>query len=808
MKTVLLSVFFLLSLQLVALAQSATVTIRGRVSDAAGQPLPFATVALLNGRDSSLVKATAATETGEFSIPNMQAGNYRISGSAVGFDTQTSPNFDVNAEQAIVSQLITLKPTAKNLTEVKITARKPLVEVLPDKLVFNVGSSLNAVGSTAFELLQKSPGVIVDRSDNILLQGSTGVRVYINGKPSPLDAAELAAYLRTLSATDIDAIEIITQPSARYDAAGGAGIINIRLKKDARFGTNASLTLGLAQGRFYPKGNGSLTINHRQGKVNVFGTYSHRNSRDWSFINFYREQLGTAYDQKSETRSRTVSHNIHAGADWFLNDRSTLGLLFDGNRSDAESATLGRTPIGPAGQAATQLLTADNRNTSARQNGNANLNYRYADTSGHSLNLDVDYGRYDRTGNQRQPNRYTDIAEQVLLSERNYRMQTGTNIRLATVKADYEQRLWGGKLSAGVKYADVQTDNDFQFFNVRDGIDQPDAARTNQFQYAERVAAAYMGYDRKQGKWQYQAGLRLEETRSVGSLRSAVAQADANVQRQYLDAFPSAGLTYTLNPNNSLALTYSRRIDRPTYTDLNPFESKLDELTYQKGNAFLKPQYTTNVQLSHTYKYTLNTSLAYSRTSDFFTSITDTTEQNRNFISTRNLGERTALTLSVSYPFQVAKWWSVYANLSGYRSTTRADLGPGRQIDLTANVLSVYMQQTFTLPGKFTAEVSGFYSSPSIWGGTFLNRRFWGIDAGLQRKILADRATLKLTVSDVFQSMQWRGISQFGGLYMDASGGWESRQIRLNLTWNLGSRSVKAARNRQTASETEAGRAQ
>ncbi|NID10727.1 TonB-dependent receptor [Fibrivirga algicola] len=810
MKTTILAVLLLVSFSFPSVGQSDG-TIRGQVRDASGQPVLFATIALLNARDSSLVKATATDQTGAFVVTNLSYGSYRVGVSAVGFEAQAGAKVSLPDAQPIVLEPVTLRESMKKLAAVTVTARKPLVEVLPDKLVFNVGSSLNAVGSTAFELLQKSPGVVVDRSDNILLQGSTGVRVYINGKPSPLGAAELAAYLRSLPATDIEAIEVITQPSARYDAAGGAGILNIRLKKDSRFGTNASLTLGLAMGRYYPKGTGSLTVNHRQGKLNAFGTYSNRLARDWSFINLYREQLGTVYDQRSESRSRTSSHNVHTGADLFLTSFSTLGILLDANLTDRQSATLGRTPIGPAGQPAVRLLTADNSSLSGRQNLNTNLNYRFADTTGHLLNIDADYGRYQTSSDQYQPNRYTSLpagaaTPGTLLSERNYRMQTGTNIRLGTFKADYEQRVGGGKLSAGMKYSDVQTDNAFRFFNVNDGVDQPDAARTNQFAYTERISAGYVSYDRRQGKWQYQAGVRLEETRSLGTLTSAVQQADAQVSRQYLNAFPSAGLTYAFNATNSLGLTYSRRIDRPTYANLNPFESKTDELTYQKGNAFLKPQYTDNMQLAYTRNYTLNVSLGYSRTIDYFTEITDTTETNRNYITTRNLGERTALTLAVSYPFQVAKWWNVYANVSAYRSATRANLGPGRDINLVANVVSIYAQQTFTLPGKFTAELSGFYNSPSIWGGTFINRRFWGVDAGVQRKVLADRATLKLTISDVFQSMQWRGISQFGGLYMDASGGWESRQLRLNLSWNLGSRTVKSARSRQTGAEAEADR--
>ncbi len=801
--------FLFLALGPISFLFGQSAIIRGDVRDTKGQPVPFATVALLNTADSTLVKAGATTDAGRFELVTATAGSYRLAVSAVGMARKTTSTFSVSAGQTVVTEPIVVLIATTDLSEVKVVARKPLIEVLPDKLVFNVESSLNATGSTALELLQKSPGVVVDRDDNVLLQGSSGVRVFINGKPSPLAARELAAYLRSLQSADIEAIEIITQPSARYDAAGGAGIINIRLKKarTADLGTNGSVSLGLAQGRFYPKFNGSLSVNHRTKRVNTFASYSQRTARDWSFINLYREQVGQFFDQQSQIRANTASHNLRAGTDISLGSHHTLGVLLNANLNKNTSTTQGRTPIGIIGQPASQLLIANNQGQSDRQNVTANLNYRFADTTGHVFSADADYGQYISDGSQYQPNQYTNPAQTVVLSERNYRMNTATNIRIATLKADYEQRLWNGNLSAGVKLSTVQTDNDFRFFDVQtERQDVLNTERSNRFIYTERINAGYINHSRTIGNWNYQAGIRAEHTQSNGELSDATDQPDAQVQRQYLNLFPSAGLTWKRNANNSFGLTYSKRIDRPTYQDLNPFESKLDELTYQKGNAFLRPQYTDNVQLSHTYKYTLNTSLGYGYTRDYFTSITDTTEGNRNYITTRNLANRKTITLSVSYPFQIAKWWSVYANVSAYRSTNRADLGAGRQISLTANVLSLYAQQTFTLPNGFSAEVSGFYTSPSVWGGTFLNRRFWGMDAGVQRKILNGSGTLKLTVSDVFNVMQWRGISQFGGLYMDARGGWESRQVRLNFSYNLGNLQLKAARQRKTGMDDERGR--
>lgn len=792
-----------------------TAMLSGTATTATGQPVPFATAALQSVVDSSLVKAAVADADGVFAFAGLRAGSYRVALTGVGYASWTSSALDLTDGQTAVLPRTMLNETAQALAEVSVKATKPLIDVLPDKLVLNVQSSITALGSSALELLQKAPGILVDPSDNILLQGKNGVRVFIDGKPSPLGPADLAVYLRTLQATDIDAIEIITQPSARFDAQGNAGIINIRLKKNRNFGTNGSATLGFAMGKYYPKYNGSVSVNNRTKKTNLFATYSLRNARDWSYINLYREQSGSDgltqfFDQKSETTTWSAAHNARLGADWFLSKYSTLGVLADGTFRNATGSTLGLTPIGTvAERAVTQLLIADNRSTSNRFTGNANLNYRFADTSGHELSIDADLGRFNGSGSNYQPNRYINPETNALLLERNYRMNTQTNIALRTLKADYGQRLWGGKLSTGFKLSSVRTDNAFNFFDVQDNQDVLNRDRTNQFVYTEAVNAGYGSFEKTSGKWQAQVGLRLEHTTSDGQLIGAATQtADARVTRRYLNAFPSAGLTWNRNESHTFSLNYSRRIDRPTYESLNPFESKIDELTYQKGNAFLRPQYTNTLQLSHTYKYKLTTSLSYSDTQDYFTSITDTVatapgERPRNFITTRNLANQRVVSLGVSYPFNIAKWWNVYLNVSAYHSANNANFGNGKTIGLAANVLSLYAQQTIALPGAWKLEVSGYYTSPSIWGGTFQNRRYWGSTVGLQRKVLNERGSVVLTVSDPFNSQRWRGISQFGGLYMDASGGYESRQVRLNITYAFGSKQIKGARQRKTGLEDE-----
>lgn len=773
---------------------------KGLVKNEINEGVSFASISIFKAQDSTLVKVDACDVNGGWKINSLKPDKYFIKISSVGLQTYRSSNFEI-IDQSVDFQPFILQSETKLLKEVSIKAQKPLVEVLADRTVFNVQSTISATGITGFELLRKSPGVVIDNNENLILAGKTGVRIYIDGKPSVLMGQDLNDYLKSLQASDIEAIEIITQPSARYDAAGNAGIINIKLKKDKRFGTNGSLSVGYGYGKF-GKLNSSVSLNNRNRKTNLFGTFSNRLGETWSFINFYRQQVGTIFDQKSETVSDAKNNNLKVGFDFFASKNSTFGVILNGNFNNNANRNFSRTPISTiASQQIEQILIADNRSTSKNYNIYLNTNYKFADTLGHELSIDFDYGQY---GNQRQsfqPNYYKNAAENLILSERIYRMKTPTDINIVSAKVDYEQRLLKGKVSVGAKVSVVKTNNTFNFYDVIDNQDIFNTNRSNNFIYTENINAAYFNYTRSIKKVNFQLGLRAEQTISEGNLTSIQANNEAQVKRNYVNLFPSGGITFDKNQNNSFALNYSRRIERPTYQSLNPFEWQLDELTYQKGNAFLQPQYTDNIKISHTYKYTLTTALSYSYVRDFFAQITDTTGFNRNFLMERNIANQAVINLEVSYPFQAAKWWNVFVSLNAYRTKFSSEDPKFRAI--SANVMSFYGQNTFTLPNKFNLEVSGWYSSPGIWGGTYATRSIGSLDLALQKKILKEKISARLAISDVFFTSPWRGETEFGGIKINGSGGWESRQVRLNFSYNFGSKQIKTARQRSTGLEDE-----
>ena len=781
-----------------AAAQSLTGTLQNENNEA----VPFAAVMLLSMKDSTLVKATTSDEQGRFVFLKPAPDSYVLRVRNLGYATyETNVLFGSRNEDLGV---IRLKAGSEELENVTVTAEKPMVQVLADKTVFNVENTINATGTSAFELLRKAPGVIVDNNGGFIVEGKTGVQFFIDGKLSVLQGDDLISYLESLQATDIESVEIITQPSSKYDAAGNAGIINLVLKKDKSLGTNGTVVSGVTAGD-YGRNNTSVSFNSRGRSTNLYGTYSNRFGKNTSFINLLRQQSGTQFDARTESLIDRNSNNLKLGFDLYSSERSTFGLMFDGNFNNNYVDSDSRTPIRPIGNPQIDsVLIANNRTSNTSSNINGNLNYRYKDTLGYMVNIDLDYGRYSSDREAFQPNFYFDGNEAVIISQQITQQITPIDIDIATLKGDYEQNLLKGTLGLGVKYSYVDTDNVFDFFNEIGNSFVLDMEQSNQFKYSEEIYAAYFNYNKRWKKWNVQFGVRMENTVSDGRLFSAQENIDDQVTRNYVDFFPSGGLTYQLNRKNQFALTYSRRIQRPNYASLNPFEYKIDELSFSKGNPFLQPQYTDNLKLSHTFNYRLTTSVSFSRVSDYFARVTVAEGDTRNFLTTLNVADQEVWNLGISYPKQLTDWWNIYFSLNAY--TSRFIPTSPQFLAISQETLSFYIQNTINLPWKLRMEISGWYSSPSIWGGTYQTDALGSLNIAFQKKYMNDKLTARLAFNDVLFTSPWSGITQFGDLFIDGSGGSDSRQVAVSLSYNFGRDEIKKSRKRKTGLEDEKGR--
>ncbi len=799
--TTLLAMFMIVGL----CAQSASII--GTLKDGDSNPVEFVNVVLYSVVDSSLVKVETTDETGVFRIQNINGGDYWIEASYVGQENLRE-DLIVDEGKELDLDILIMNASSVELEEAVIVAKRSIVEIKPDRTIFNVEGTINSTGDNALNLMRKAPGVLVDNNDNITVLSRSGVMVYIDGKRLPLSGDDLSNYLKNIPAEQIDRIEIITNPGAKYEAEGTAGIIDIRMKRDKSLGANGSVSSTYSQG-VYARGNINVMGNYRNKSFSAFGQLGYNGGTSFKEMFFSSVQNGFATEDEIRSKNSSAGYNYRLGTDFFIGKEHTVGFLISRNDTDRDGNSYNRVEIGRQGETGIDSILVANNTSDAKNVANTyNFNYAF-NNKRTTVNVDADFGKYRNNNTYFQPNTYYDPNEEIILSEKNTSYDTENNIDIYTFLVDVETDLWGGKFGFGTKLSKVGTDNTFLFYDIPDEDPIFNKSRSNIFLYDENVYAGYVNYSSSIGeKWKYSVGVRLEQTDATGNLQTFDPElAEPPVESNYLDAFPSAGLTYMLAPEHSFSLNYGRRINRPDYNVLNPFRVQLSELSYQKGNPFLVPEIVNNMELGYTLKYMYNFKLSYSRTTDKITRLIGPDDDNplAGFITWDNLAEQTVYALNISAPVEITKKWNAFFNISGSHINNQADYGDDGFVDIQIFTYNIYQQHTFNLPWDLNAEVSGWFAGPGVWGGVFLYDESWSLNLGLQRRFFNEQMNVRLTFNDIFYSTGWNGTSEFNGLSMQGHGAWDSRRGTLSLSYNFGNKNVKS-RKRKTGLEQEAKR--
>ena len=781
--------------------------INGNLTDAKSDPVIFANIALYNGSDSTLIKVEPSNEDGLFTFNNIDYGRYFMKISYVGFHDFIINEVNVDKPQINLGRL-TLAESAKELQEVVVSAQRRIVEVYSDRMVFNVQGTINSAGDNGLDLLRKAPGVLLDNNDNISVLGRSGVMVYVDGKRLPLSGEELANYLQNLVSEQIDRIDIISNPGSKYEAQGNAGIIDIKLKKDKNLGGNGNLALTASKG-IQPRANVSANGNFRNKIFNSFGSLGYNYTRSFMNMDYDSYQNDYFITERNRINTKLNSVNYRAGIDFFVSKYATLGVLVTGNKGnssrDEKSLMSLYTRTNPDKLDSTLIAT----NISDRNFDQHTYNINYALSKNQStLNIDADFGRYLNKQEYYQPNNYFDPSGEVLLNSVINAMNTPSDIKIISFKTDYEKPMLFGKLGLGVKVSKVISDNTFLYYDVVDGVSNQNNSRSNKFKYDENVYAGYLNYNAKLGeKWGISTGVRLEQTETKGDLTAF----DPSLQQpavnsNYLSVFPSLGFSYQMSPINNFNFNAGRRINRPDYNVLNPFKMQVSELSFRKGNPFLKPEIVNNAELGYTLMNKYNFKVSYSRTKDQITRLIgpDDVNPKASYISWDNLAHQDVWSANASLPIDINKWWNLFANLSCNYLDNQADYGNGAIVDVQAFSYNFYAQNTFQLGKGFKGEISGNYSGPGVWGGVFKYDASYGITVGIQKKFF-DNLNVKLNMSDITNQLYWSGISNFNGLVSSGSGRWDSRRVALSINYDFGNSQIKS-RKRNTGLESEARR--
>lgn len=810
MKKLIITIF--LSLIIISFDLSAQ-SISGFVKDNKEEKLEFLTVLLLNAKDSSLVKGAITDAQGKYELKSIAIGRYFISVSGIGFAKNISQTFDYKLDDYVVAPIV-LKNADTDLKTVTVTATKPMIEVQADKLIVNVEGSINSTGLNALELLQKSPGVQVDTDDNVVIEGKQGVRIYIDGKPSPLSGRDLASVLKSMQSSDIEAIEIITNPSAKYDAAGNVGIINIRLKKNKKFGTNGNVNFNPYAGmltlepyrKLEPKIDVSGSLNYRDKKWNLFGKFGLGQGIYHNFRQNDKILNGVSFNNSIKGEFHNKYKNFKGGADYSLNDKNTIGFVVNGSYGENNPMSNSKTLIGKASEAVldSAILSSTSSSPGTSTNLNYNLNYRFADTKGHELTLDADYGTFSGTSNLFQPNTYSFKDPALLPINRTYKQSTPTDITILSFKADYEQPFYKGKLGYGIKASDVKSINVLDAYIVNGEIDVRDIDKSNTFTYSEKVLAGYINYNKTfSKKWSLQAGIRAEQTLSHGNLVSFKQNELDKVDRSYLNFFPSFALTNNFSKNHSFNLNYSRRINRPSYQDLNPFEYRIDELTYYKGNAFIKPRFTDRIKITNTFKSVLTTSLSYYYTSDDYNNISRI-DGNRIYNTTENFSNSKGLSLNISLNTSIVKWWEINYNFFAQKSSIFGKFKGEGDYNVANQNFGFNGSNNFKLNKSTTFEISGYYRSKFNW--IYVNKAQGQVDIGLKKKLFKDKADIKFNMNDIFNNVGFSALFVHNNIYQNIVGVYEARRYGISFNYRFGSNEIKSAREHKGSAEDESDR--
>lgn len=799
-----LTLIAMFPLALAALAQEGG-RIAGSIIDGNQKTVESATIALMKAADSSTVKFSVADKDGKFQFEAIAVGQYFVSVSAVGHEKGFTKAFQVKDGEKVSLPVLNLVPVAKEMNTVVVTARKPLIEQKIDRTVVNVEASITNVGTTALEVLEKSPGISVDKDGNISLKGKEGVLVLVDGRPTQLSGADLANLLRNMNSSQLDQIEIMTNPPARFDAAGNAGVINIKTKKSKQSGYSGSVTLGYSQGT-YPKFNEGVNFNYRQGKVNLFTNLSHNYRQSWNRLDIQRNLLedGTKdiknyFDQSSRMYYKGNNWSAKVGADYSPGKNTTIGVVLNGFSSPSDFGNRNLTLISDNAsvlESQTKALVDYNNNW---KNYSANLNFRQVlDTTGREITADADYITYNSSVGQTLQNFYFDADGLPSQVSDTLLGALPQDINIYSGRIDYTHPLAkGAKFEAGVKSSIVRTDNNAVYDSIQNGQPVRDLGRSNHFVYEENINAAYVNLSGSvTKKLNAQLGLRLENTVAKGDQRTTGEDFD----RRYTQLFPTAYLQYQASEKNNFGLNYGRRIRRPNYQSLNPFIQFLDRYTYQQGNPDLKPQLSDNIELSHTYNRFLTTTLNLTTTKDIIQQVIEQKGEEA-YARQANIARQRQVGLAVSANLPINKWWTSSIYVNGYVNEFEG-LVNNEPISFSSTTLRLNGSQQFKISKTFSAELSGFYTTGGVEG--VVNIQPMGmLNVGFSQQVFNNKGSIRLTVRDIFNTGYFSAISKYGNVDAQFQERHENRVVNLGFTYRFSKGKAGNGPKRRTGSASD-----
>ncbi|MFZ9235183.1 MAG: outer membrane beta-barrel protein [Algoriphagus sp.] len=776
---------YLLGMSTLAAQPKESALLRGTITNQKGEPVPYANAALLS-LEGVLLEGAVTDEEGNFSISTTKTARVKLVVSSLGYSSFTSEEFELQAGLQKDFGTLVLADEVTGLDEVTVKASRPQIIIEPDKTIVNVEGTVMAEGANALDVLGRSPGVFITSDGSINLNGRTGVTVMINDRPMYMSVADLTSFLRSMPADNIKSIEVMTSPSARFDAEGAAGVINIQLKKNTVDGVFGNVMIG---GRYNGKAapNAGVTLNVKKGKWTSNGTFNYNEDVEINDLeigrNFQVEGGKSTFMQESRIVERSHTPSFTGAANYELTPTQNLGINVQASTSASNGLNNSGTSISNPGQSNKSSFTSINDSEDQRSRLFTNLHYdAKLDTLGGKISADLDLTVMDMASNSLLTNSYSNGLNPPTLSTDRVLTLNDMYYTILTSKVDWIKPLKGGKvLEAGLKGSWVESDNNL---DLSRGISNdpflPDP-NSNRFIYQENVLAAYSSLKGDfSPKLSYQAGLRMEYSDVTGTSKTL-----NQVNKQnYTNLFPSVFLQHKISDDYQVVYNLNRRITRPNYRLLNPFVYYIDPLTTEKGNPNLRPQYSTNLEMDHVIKGAYQFTLGYSVTEDAFMQVFEQDEEKRSSTTfTANFDKTKNFNFQGVVPIELTKWWNssnlVQVNYNKFKSLLGTDV-----LDISQVSYLFRSQHNFNLPKGFKMELVGIYLSPQIWGQGQI-RGFGWVDAGITKSLMKDKLSLSINGGDLFRTQLIRASINFAAIDTQIRQYRNDQSVRFTLRYNF-----------------------
>lgn len=776
-------------------------TVKGLVKDDLEQVLPDATVILRAKQDSTLVAGGISDSEGKYSLERIPKGNYFLEVSFVGFKNENRNVIVTNSD--IELNPIVLSAGATELEGIVIKAKKPTIVRKPDRTIVSIKNSIYDTGENGFDLLNIIPEVRTDALGNIDFRGEQGVVVYLDDKRIRLTSQQLRAYLKSIPSESIDSFEIKSVPGAEYDAEGTAAIINIVTKKEYRYGLSGTLTSHYEQHRYPGAGIGGI-LNYKTGKFNFSTNYN------FTVFNFFNDTDRTRdypsetppfrFDQGENYREQYNDHAFEIGVDYEINDNQKTGVRYRLNYTDWKMRLSSKTDVLNQSAQIDSIFTTINREDEFLNDQSVNAFYEIkTDTLNSKLQIDYDYVKYKNPSDAFYRSEFLNPDLTTLRPQDSSFIRNPIAVDIHTIKADFVKNfkkniVW----KIGSKFSFIETDNENTFFTGQSPSTIVDTQRSNRFVYNEDIQAFYTNLSKEWKKWSINLGIRLENTKYRGTSITSGESFD----RDRVDLFPSVFIQRSFNDNHTLNLSYGRRILRPSYEWLNPFEDYGDPYSITTGNPDLNPAFSNSVELSYLFKSKYYFNLGYKRTKDLIGQVY-VQDNDLTLISTyQNLSDEDRYFISASIPFDITKWWEVntYSNLYYKKVAINSGSNAGEYDQVS---YLYWLSNSFSLPKDYALEINGYYQSQTLFN-IYESEPQGSVGIALKKLFLNDKLSVSVNLNDIFATQRSRITANIQDVVQFSKSKFTSRSLNIGLSYNFSRGKKKTSGyNRDGGNESE-----